>query len=231
MESLEFIPRLPFTAFLVGCSGSGKTKFYENLLLNWEKIFQVPIGKLIIVYSYYQNAYDNLQQFFGDKCQLATDLSEDMLDTSNVNSESCSVLVVDDLAWKLAENELLVQCFIGISHHRNLNVLFVTQNLFASRSPSYLTMQRNAKLIFLFRLPRDMTSVRVLGRQIYPDKNGSQILSQAYDLAMEDFARNNSSAPCFGYLFVDLQISCPNSYRLRSGLLPWEPRMLYYVLN
>ena len=227
-ETVEHIPHVPFTSILVGCSGSGKTTFYINLLLNWDKIFDVPIGKLIIVYGFYQKVYESLKDAFGEKCVLAQDLCEEMLE--NENTDECVVLVLDDVAHRLCDNEVLVQAFIGGSHHNNLVCLFVTQNLFASRSANYLTIQRNAKFLFLFQLPRDKSSISVLGRQLFPDKNGGQILSQAYTYALDDYAVQNPDGKSYGYLMVDCQVSCPDHLRLRTGLLPTEKSMLYCIV-
>ena len=55
---VEHIPKIRLTAMLVGCSGWEKASFYMNLLLRWNKIFDVPIGKLIIVYGFYQKVYE-----------------------------------------------------------------------------------------------------------------------------------------------------------------------------
>ena len=225
---VEHIPRIPFTAFLVGCSGSGKTVFYTNLLKNWDNIFDIKIGKLIIVYGFFQKAYEELHEIFGDKCQFATDLCDDILEGNGVTDNECTVLVLDDVAHRICDNELLVKLFIGASHHKRIVCLFVTQNLFASRSTNYITIQRNTNLVFLFRLPRDQSAIRVLGRQLFPEKNGSQVLSQAYQAAMDSYAQKYGP---FGYLMVDCQIRTPDNLRLRTGLLPWESPSVYYVLN
>ena len=129
----------------------------------------------------------------------------------------------------MCDNEILVQAFIGGSHHNNPSQLFVTQNLFTSQSANYLTIQRNAKFLFLFCLPRDQSSIRVLGHQLYLEKNGGQILSQAYNAALADYAINNPGGESYGHLMVDCQVTCPDNLHLRSGILPWESGMLYFV--
>ena len=161
------IPKTPFTAFIVGCLGSGKTVFYTNLLKYWDQIFDKKIGKLYIIYGFYQSAYDTLQEIFRERCHFETDLTENMLkQNEGDDSDSCTVIIIDDVAHRICDNELLVQLFIGASHHRNILVFLIMQNLYASCVPNYMTIMRNCKVMFLFRQPRDQTTICVLGQQI-----------------------------------------------------------------
>ena len=99
--TIKHVPKISFAAFIVGCSGSGKTVFYTNLLKHWDTIFDEKIGKLIIVYGFYQKAYDTLQEIFEDSVRLETDLTEDMLESSENNNgeQNCTVITNNALVY------------------------------------------------------------------------------------------------------------------------------------
>ena len=61
----------------------------------------------------------------------------------------------------------VVDIFTKISHHRNLSVVYLTQNLFNNHTR---TLSLNSPYIVLFKNERDATQVANLARQMYPGK-------------------------------------------------------------
>jgi hypothetical protein len=53
------------------------------------------------------------------------------------------------------------------SHHRNISLVIITQNLFHQR-PSAHDISLNSKYIVVFKNPRDQTQTVHLARQLYP---------------------------------------------------------------
>ena len=63
------------------------------------------------------------------------------------------------------------------SHHKNISVMFITQNIF-HKSTHSRDISLNASYIVLFKNPRDRAQIQHLVRQIYPED--SKFLQEAY---------------------------------------------------
>ena len=71
------------------------------------------------------------------------------------------LLVVDDLMEEGGRDKLLLDIFSKHSHHRNVSVLYLTQDIFPPGKFSK-TISRNANYIVVFKNPRDKTGIRTL---------------------------------------------------------------------
>jgi len=105
-------------------------------------------------------------------------------------SES-TLLILDDLMSET--NQLVAKVFTKISHHRNVSVVYLTQNLF-DKNKYARTISLNAHYLVLFKNPRDATQFATLARQMYP--NASKFAIEAY--------KDATSAP-YGHLLIDLK--------------------------
>jgi hypothetical protein len=114
-------------------------------------------------------------------------------------------------------NQNVCDLFTKLSHHRDVSVVFVTQNLF-HRNRFVRTMNLNTHYLVLFKNPRDASQVSVLARQMYPGK--SKFVVEAY----KDATKNP-----FGYLLIDLRPETDESYRLRTNIFPDDGRQYAYV--
>jgi len=74
-------------------------------------------------------------------------------------------LVLDDLMSET--NDDVANLFTKGSHHRNVSVMFLTQNLFY-KNRHMLTISLNSHYMVLFKNPRDAGQFSVLVRQMYP---------------------------------------------------------------
>ena len=108
----------------------------------------------------------------------------------------------------------MTDLFTKGSHHRNLSIIYILQNIFPKGKESR-TISLNAHYIFLFKNPRDPSQIQTLGRQIYP--NQPKCLGEAYA---------DATAKAHSYLLVDLK-QTPDDLRLRTGLLPEEQTYVY----
>ena len=112
-------------------------------------------------------------------------------------------------------DDRVVDIFIKISHHRNLSVVHLTQNLFYKNKQSR-TLSLNSHYIVLFKNARDATQVANLARQKYPGKSAFMI--EAFE--------NATSAP-YGYLLIDLKQDTDDKLRLRTGIFPGDVQYVY----
>ena len=72
-----------------------------------------------------------------------------------------SMIVVDDLMSET--NQLVANIFTKISHHRNVSVLYLTQNMF-DKNKYARTISLNAHYLVLFKNPRDAGQFAALAR-------------------------------------------------------------------
>jgi len=112
--------------------------------------------------------------------------------------------------------ESISKVFTKISHHRNVSILFLTQNIFDRTNKYMRTMSLNAHYLILFKNPRDTTQFIALARQMY---------GSGYQYAVEAY-RDATSHP-FSYLLIDLRGDTEEQYRLRTNIFPHEQTYVY----
>ena len=98
------------------------------------------------------------------------------------------------------------------SHHRNLSVVYIVQNLF-HQGKGNRSISLNSHYLVLFKNPRDKLQIFTLAKQMYPSETAWFI--KEYEEAVR--------RP-HGYLFVDLRATTPERCRLRTNFLPGEER-------
>ena len=89
-------------------------------------------------------------------------------------------------------NDKVAQIFTKGSHHKKISVLFLTQNIFHS-SKHNRTMNLNSHYIVIYKNPRDVGQVSILGRQMFPK---GKFLEEAF---------RDATARSYSYLFIDLK--------------------------
>jgi len=124
-----------------------------------------------------------------------------------------TLLISDDFMSET--NQLVANVFTKISHHRNVSVVYLTQNVF-DKNKYAGTISLNAHYIVLFKNPRDATQFATLARQMYP--NASKFAIEAYNDA--------TSAP-YGYLLIDLKPEQDERCRLRTNVFFGETQFAY----
>ena len=120
--------------------------------------------------------------------------------------------MIDDQLQEASNNNQIMNLFTKGSHHRNLSVIYLLQNMF-HQGKINRTVSLNCQYPVLFRNPRDKMQIMTLAKQMSP-RNTQQFL-QTYEDALK--------RP-YGYLFVDLKPSTPDHCRLRNNVLPGEEK-------
>ena len=127
-----------------------------------------------------------------------------------------ALLKLADHSWLLdSSNETIANMFTKGSHHRNISVVFLAQNLFP-KNKFARTMSLNAHYMVLFKNPRDVSQFANLARQMYP--KSSQFAVEAY--------RDATREP-YSYLLVDLRPDQDEELRLRTNIFPGETHYVY----
>ena len=93
----------------------------------------------------------------------------------------------------------VVDIFTKYSHHKNLSVIYLTQNLF-HQSKGQRDISLNAHYIVVFRNPRDHSQIAHFARQLYPEN--SKFIQEAY---------NDATDTPHGYILLDLKQETPES--------------------
>ena len=170
-----------------------------------EKIEPLP-RRIWYCYGEFQPIFNNYPQIHFH--EGLPDISDAAFD----GTES-TLLILDDLMSDI--NQLVADIFTKISHHRNLSILHLTQNLF-DKNKYARTISLNAHYLVLFKNPRDATQFATLARQMYP--NASKFAIEAY--------KDATSAPC-GYLLIDLKSEQDERCRLRTNVFRGEMQCVY----
>jgi hypothetical protein len=138
---------------------------------------------------------------------------EGMIDLDETCSNS--LIIFDDLMSEIEDDLSVLKLFTVDSHHQNKSVFFLSQNLF-SKGKYSRTINLNVHYLFLFNNPRDEQQIHVFGRQMFP--RNSNFLIEAYE---------DATSVQFGYLFLDFKQTTMRDFRVQTGVLPGQLRLVY----
>jgi len=194
----------PFTCMIAGPTKSGKTSFTFQLIDEAQEQITPPPERIMYCYGEYQSIFNNYPHI---------NFNEGLPDNKEFESKRRTLLILDDLMKEAGDSVLDI--FTKLSHHRNVSVIFLTQNLFF-KSKQSRTMNINTQYIVLFKNPRDALQVATLGRQMYPGY--SNFLVEAFKDATE--------RP-HGYLLIDLHPETLEKFRIRTNIFKGERQYVY----
>ena len=116
-----------------------------------------------------------------------------------------NVIILDDLMSTTSKDSRITELFTEGSHHRNLSVISINQNLYHSKDP---TQRRNCHYLTLFNNPIDKQPVMTLARQMYPE-NTHKFINMF----------NQDTQKPYGYMVIDLKPMTQEALRLRPNIL------------
>ena len=120
------------------------------------------------------------------------------------------LIVIDDQMIEAGSDNRIVNLFTEGSHHRSLSVIYIVQNVFHQGKGSR-SISLNSHYLVLFKNPRDKLQILTLAKQIYQ----TALFLKQYEEAVRRL---------YGYLFVDLKPTTPESCRLRTNVLLGEEK-------
>ena len=111
----------PFTATVAGPMGNGKSQWVLRLIGNALEMIEPPPTRIWYCYGEYQLIFNNYPNVhFHKRLPESSDVVFD--------GTEATLLVLDDLMSET--NELVANTFTKLSHHRDVSVIHLTQNLF-----------------------------------------------------------------------------------------------------
>ena len=159
-EVIDFDPRLrgPFTCIVAWPTGCGKTQLIFKLIQNADQLKMPPVQQIVYCYGQWQNQFKQ----FENKVTFHEGLlpREQLFPPAarQASSSQHTLLIIDDLLDK-EDTSLVRDIFIKGSHHNNISVIFVTQNLFLPHK-DYRTLSLNAHYIVVFNPLRARAALR-----------------------------------------------------------------------
>lgn len=202
----------PYTSLIAGGTGSGKTFFVRKFLENLDKMIDTHIVEIVWMHG----AVQHLHQEIKETIKTPIRFFEGVLDMEEIAPEADPpprIVIVDDL-MRQANGDIL-DIFSKGSHHRNISVMFLTQNLFHKGKFSR-DLSLNAQYIVVFKNPRERSQILSLARQIFPEN--PRFIQEAY---------TDATKKPHSYLLFDLKQSTPEEYRYRSLIFPHEQTIVY----
>jgi hypothetical protein len=189
---------IPFTMMIVGPSGSGKTVF-SNMFMDSE-LLRGKFNKIIWCYS--------------EAGSLGETRRDGVIYNEGLPAESLydgkpTLVVLDDLMHET--NEGVAKLFTRISHHRNVSVIYLTQNLF-SRNKNQRDLSLNTHFLVLMKTVRGKEQVVCFSRRVSPEN--PKFFIDAFAIA--------TSVP-HGYLFCDFRQRTPELQRYMTDIFNKHP--------
>lgn len=184
----------PFTLMLCGPSSCGKTTFAIKLIKSLQ-----PLENLL----WFNGEINGLPKLINSMAKTVH-ISDNIPESFDDVQEN-SLIVLDDLMTD-AYTKSICDLFTKGSHHKNVSVILITQNLF-HQGKYCRDISLNCKYLVLFKNPRDKSQIYPLARQIYPENPS----------ALVDVYKEATLIP-HGYLFLDLTQSTNDLIRFQTDV-------------
>ena len=126
-SSTTMIFKHPFSMLVSGPSGSGKSVWTKKLLLS--SLIQPSPERIIWCYGQWQPLYDNIRGRI-QRIEFVKGIPDHLKDQHYINVGKRNLLVFDDLMTEAKCDQRIADLFTKGSHHRNISVVYLTQNLF-----------------------------------------------------------------------------------------------------
>ena len=129
MERKQFTFEHPFTMIVVAPTGGGKTQWVKSLLERAGEKISPPPERILWLYSQMQPIYQELKKIM-PHIEFYKGLPPNMEDDNFFDVNIPNLVIIDDLMQEATANVSVCNLFTRGSHHRNLSVICLMQNLY-----------------------------------------------------------------------------------------------------
>jgi len=206
----DFYFKHPTTIQISGPTGCGKT-FFVRRILQERLILPFPT-RIIWVYSEWQSDYDRVRETF-PHTEFIEGWQEDIYES--IKPDEHNLLILDDQMNEAGDSKTLAKLFTKGSHHRNLTIIYLVQNVF-NQAKSQRTVSLNSHYNVVFRNKRDTSQFRTLAYQMYPE-NGRWLVD----------VFNYCTRRPHGYIILDLHPTTDEEDSVVTNIFIGE-RLTYY---
>ena len=119
----------PFTSMIAGMTGSGKTAWVRSLLQQASETIYPPPERIVWCYSQWQPAYTQMLVAM-PHIEFVKGIPTALEQDSYFDVNKRNLIVFDDQMIDASKDERIVNLFTRDSHHCNLRVIYIVQNLF-----------------------------------------------------------------------------------------------------
>ena len=148
---------------IAGPTGSGKTRLLMDLIKQRDSVTTHKPVEIVYCYSLWQPAFEGVEGVRFHRGPI--DVEENFGGADGKNRW----LIIDDLMHEVKEGNYIDSLFTKFSHHLNLTVFLVVQNLFLK---PLRTASVNTHYFFLGKNPRDVSTITNLAKQMFPGNTG-----------------------------------------------------------
>lgn len=184
-----------------GPSNCGKTTFVTSLLRKRRRLLNESGGEIYWFYKVKNENFENnfnLPTHFDNKMVTMNWLEENDLPPN-------STIVIDDMALEATEDT--AKLFSVGSHHYNVNIIFICQNLF-TKNQYFREISLNSTYVVLFKNIRDKLQISNFAKQFAPGKTKPFI----------NLFRKATAKP-HSYILLDNHQKTADEHRILSNFL------------
>ena len=214
-QVIDLTLKHPSKILIYGPSNSGKSTFVEKLLLYMKELFDIYFDKIFYIS---ENYFPKFQYIHGRFINKLKDINKEFLDKLDNNQNK--LIIIDDKMHSATNDILISDLFTKLSHHKNITVIMLVQNLFP-KSKYMRDISTNSTYIVLMSNPRETLQIKTLSSQI--DGTNSNFIFNCYKDATKDKP--------FSYLFLDFDQNTPENVRVRTNIFPNEEQSAYVKLS
>ena len=154
----------PTKILVAGPTFSGKTTFVKKVIRT--RMVQPAPERIIWLYKEKDDKreFESMARDFSN-IQFFSDLDPEIFES--INTQERNLIILDDVMNEGGDSKSVAKLFTQGSHHRNMTVVFLVQNLF-HQAKQMRTIRLNSHYMVLFKNPRDQGQIRALAYQMYP---------------------------------------------------------------
>lgn len=210
MAHLDFSFKHPTTIQVSGPTGCGKTRLVLRILQH--RLIQPFPRRIIWVYGEDQPDYREAKSDF-PHIEFIKGWQDGLYES--ISPDETNLLIIDDQMNKASSSSSLTSLVTVGSHHKNLTIIYLIQNLF-NKGSSQRTVSLNCHYDVVFKNSRDITQFRVMARQMQA-QNSKWLISSFEDATSQPY----------GYLVLDHHTKTPEDRRYVTCILPGERLTVY----
>ena len=117
----------PFTMVVSGPSGSGKSQWTRKVLNS--SLIQPTPQRVIWCYGQWQPLYEELKRTL-PFIEFVNGIPDLLNDSQYIKASQRNIIIFDDLMSEAKCDQRIADLFTKGSHHRNISIIYLTQNLF-----------------------------------------------------------------------------------------------------